>query len=384
MRIVITEFMDPRAVAQLEARHEVLYAPDLVDNPAQLLTEARTADAIIVRNRTQVRGDLLDQLTQCRCVGRLGVGLDNIDVEGCVDRNISVFPATGANSLSVAEYVISAMMTLLRPVFSATTQMTQGKWPRAALSDGGEVGGKRLGVIGYGAIGQTSARLARGLGMTVIAFDAMLPPDAPIFARTGVQAADLDTLLKTADVITLHVPLVASTRGLIGADQLARMAIERGTDGFADVLLRFGDEVIRDGDIDRKKLAEIVFSDESSRKDLEAIIHPRVQALFAQAVADLDIDDILIYEIPLLVETGASEKFDYVITVESDIELRKARLLKKGLYISQIEKRMASQASEEARTAVADAVIRNDGDEDSLLRQVENLWESVLLPQSLG
>ena len=171
---------------------------------------------------------------------------------------------------------------------------------------------------------------------------------------------------------------------VIDADQLARMAIERGTDGFADVLLRFGDEVIRNGDIDRKKLAEIVFSDEGARKDLEGIIHPRVQALFAQAVADLDIDDILIYEIPLLVETGASVKFDYVITVESDIELRKARLLKKGLYISQIEKRMASQASEEARTAVADAVIRNDGDEDSLLRQVENLWESVLLPQSLG
>jgi dephospho-CoA kinase len=171
---------------------------------------------------------------------------------------------------------------------------------------------------------------------------------------------------------------------VIDADQLARMAIERGTDGFADVLLHFGDEVIRNGDIDRKKLAEIVFSDEGARKDLEAIIHPRVQTLFAQAVADLDIDDILIYEIPLLVETGASEKFDYVITVESDIELRKARLLKKGLYISQIEKRMASQASEEARTAVADAVIRNDGDEDSLLRQVENLWESVLLPQSLG
>jgi dephospho-CoA kinase len=171
---------------------------------------------------------------------------------------------------------------------------------------------------------------------------------------------------------------------VIDADQLARMAIERGTDGFADVLLRFGDEVILNGDIDRKKLAEIVFSDEKARKDLESIIHPRVQALFAQAVADLELDDILIYEIPLLVETGAAEKFDYVLTVESDIELRKARLLKKGLYISQIEKRMASQASEEARTAIAGAVIRNDGDEDSLLRQVENLWESVLLPQSLG
>jgi len=171
---------------------------------------------------------------------------------------------------------------------------------------------------------------------------------------------------------------------VIDADQLARMAIERGTDGFADVLLRFGEEIIVNGDIDRKKLAEIVFSDEKARKDLEAIIHPRVQAIFAEAVADLDHDDILIYEIPLLVETGAAEKFDFVITVESGIELRKARLLKKGLYISQIEKRIASQASESARESIADAVIRNDGDEDSLLRTVENLWESVLVPQSLG
>jgi len=171
---------------------------------------------------------------------------------------------------------------------------------------------------------------------------------------------------------------------VIDADQLARMAIERGTDGFADVLLRFGEEIILNGDIDRKKLAEIVFSDEKARRDLEAIIHPRVQAMFAEAVADLEHSDILIYEIPLLVETGAAEKFDFVVTVESDLELRKARLLKKGLYISQIEKRIASQASEAAREAIADAVIRNDSDEDSLLRKVENLWESVLVPQSLG
>ena len=171
---------------------------------------------------------------------------------------------------------------------------------------------------------------------------------------------------------------------VIDADQLARMAIERGTEGFAEVLLKFGEDIILNGDIDRKKLAEIVFSDEAARRDLEAIIHPRVQAMFAEAIADLDHDDILIYEIPLLVETGAAVKFDFVITVESDIELRKARLLKKGLYISQIEKRIASQASEAAREAIADAVIRNDGDEDSLLRKVENLWESVLVPQSLG
>ena len=171
---------------------------------------------------------------------------------------------------------------------------------------------------------------------------------------------------------------------VIDADQLARMVIERGTDGFAEVLLRFGDEVILNGDIDRKKLAEIVFSDPSARADLEAIIHPRVQAIFAEAVADLDYDDILIYEIPLLAETNAAEKFDYVITVESDLELRKERLLKRGLYISQIEKRIAAQASPESREALADTVFYNNSDEDSLLRQVENLWESVLLPQSLG
>jgi dephospho-CoA kinase len=171
---------------------------------------------------------------------------------------------------------------------------------------------------------------------------------------------------------------------VVDADQLARIAIERGSDGFAEVLLRFGDEIILNGDIDRKKLAEIVFSDEGARKDLEKIIHPRVQATFAEVVEDLEHDDILIYEIPLLAETDAAEKFDYIITVEADIELRKARLLKRGLYISQIEKRMAAQASQESREAIADSVIRNDGDEDSLLRQVENLWESVLLPLSLG
>lgn len=171
---------------------------------------------------------------------------------------------------------------------------------------------------------------------------------------------------------------------VIDADHLARIAIERGSDGFAEVLLRFGEEIILNGDIDRKKLAEIVFSDEGARKDLEAIIHPRIQAIFAEAVADLNHDDILIYEIPLLAETDAADKFDYVITVEADLDLRKERLLKRGLYISQIEKRIAVQASEESRIALADSVIRNHGDEDSLLRQVENLWESVLLPLSLG
>jgi len=171
---------------------------------------------------------------------------------------------------------------------------------------------------------------------------------------------------------------------VVDADQLAKTAIERGSDGFAEVMMRFGDEIIVNGDIDRKKLAEIIFSDAKARADLEAIIHPKVQALFAEVVSDLNPNDILIYEIPLLVETAASSKFDYIITVEADLEVRKERLLKKGLYISQIEKRIAAQASPAEREAIANTVLLNNADEDALLRQVENLWEDVLQPLCLG
>lgn len=222
-RIVISEFMDPRAVAQLEAVHDVLYDPQLVGDAARLRDEAATADALIVRNLTQVRGELLAAMARCRVVGRLGVGLDNIDVPACEARGIKVIPATGANALSVAEYVIASTMLLLRGAFASSAAVAAGRWPRAALGNGRETAGQTLGIIGFGSIGQTTARLARGLGMQVIAFDAMLTPDAPIFVQTGVRFVALDELISGADVITLHVPLVDTTRGLFNAACIARM-----------------------------------------------------------------------------------------------------------------------------------------------------------------
>ena len=165
---------------------------------------------------------------------------------------------------------------------------------------------------------------------------------------------------------------------VVDADQLSRVAIERGSEGFDEVLLRFGESILRDGDIDRKALAEIVFADPSARADLEAIIHPRVSELFNDVVADLAPDETLIYEIPLLVESNAAANFDLVITVEADLEIRKERLRKRGMFISEIERRIAAQASREEREAQADHVITNDGDEDALLRSVENLWEDLL------
>ncbi|MES2990001.1 MAG: hydroxyacid dehydrogenase [Pseudomonadota bacterium] len=223
MRIVITEFMDESAVDALRATHEVLYDPKLVDAPARLHAEAATADAIIVRNRTQVRGELIAALARCRVVGRLGVGLDNIDVPACEARGMKVIPATGANALSVAEYVIATAMLLLRGAYQSTPDVVAGTWPRPALSNGREVGGKTLGLVGFGSIGQLTAKLAQGVGMNVIAFDAVMDASNPAFAQAGVACTGLDELVATADVISLHVPLLASTRNLFDAKRIAAM-----------------------------------------------------------------------------------------------------------------------------------------------------------------
>jgi len=164
---------------------------------------------------------------------------------------------------------------------------------------------------------------------------------------------------------------------VIDADQLARAAIERGSDGFDEVVALFGDSVLKDGNIDRRALGELIFKDPTAKAKLENIIHPFVRREFEEAVASLKGDQVLVYEIPLLVETKAHERFDVVITVESEMENRIARLRGRGMHISEIEGRIAAQASREQRIEVADFLIENDGSEDDLLRQVENIWDSL-------
>lgn len=165
---------------------------------------------------------------------------------------------------------------------------------------------------------------------------------------------------------------------VIDADQLAREAIEPGSSGFDEVVALFGSQILNDGDIDRRDLGKIVFSDSKKRKELEAIIHPRVQDALALRIKGLNPGDILIYEVPLLVETGAQKKFDYIITVESDIENRLDRLFERGLDEDEAERRIAAQASQAEREAVADFVIVNDGDRAELFTEVVRIWESEL------
>ena len=167
----------------------------------------------------------------------------------------------------------------------------------------------------------------------------------------------------------------------IDADQLARQAIEKGSPGFNEVISTFGEEILSDGEIDRQRLGSIVFRDSSKRKELESIIHPRVQEALALKIKSLSPGDILIYEIPLLVETGAAGKFDYIITVESDIENRLDRLFERGLEEDEAQRRIAAQASQSERESVADYVVVNDGERANLFADVARVWEGELQPR---
>lgn len=218
--IIITEFMDDATVRSAFAGRDVLYDPALVDRPDELLQAVPGARALIVRNRTQVRGSLLEAAARLSVVGRLGVGLDNIDVEACRKRRIAIVPATGANDDAVAEYVVTAVLMLLRGAWLATPRTIAGEWPRMDLI-GREVAGRMLGLLGFGAIARAAAARARALGMAVAAHDPFVA--ATDAAWRGVERVALDELFERSDAVSLHVPLTDATRNLVDARLLALM-----------------------------------------------------------------------------------------------------------------------------------------------------------------
>lgn len=218
--IVITEFMDEAAIREHLGAFEVLYDPKLVDQPQLLGSALSDCRALVVRNRTQVRAALLESAPRLRVVGRLGVGLDNIDVAACTARNVRVYPATGANDLAVAEYVICAAMLLLRRAWFATEAVVAGKWPRMELI-GQELAGKRLGLVGFGAIARLTAQKAIALGMSVAAYDPFVEPRNA--AWRGIERLELPQLLAMSDVVSLHTPLTQQTRHLIDAGAIEQM-----------------------------------------------------------------------------------------------------------------------------------------------------------------
>ncbi|MBP0618314.1 hydroxyacid dehydrogenase [Jiella mangrovi] len=218
--VVISEFMDGASVDRIRQKHETLYGPDLVDRPDDLAAALGDARAFIVRNRTKVTQALLDHAPHLQCVGRLGVGLDNIDLPACEARGVTVYPATGANDVAVAEYVMTTALMLLRGSYARSADVAAGKWPRQEMM-GREGMDKRLGLVGYGAIARQVATRARPFGFEIAAFDPFLGKDDPAWA--GTQSLELGELLQTSDVISLHVPLTDRTRHLVGAEALGSM-----------------------------------------------------------------------------------------------------------------------------------------------------------------
>ena len=215
--ILITEFMDESAVDLLKRKYNVYYDSSLAEDSNSLVKLLNKMKALIVRNKTLVTKELIENAPNLTCVGRLGVGLDNIDLNACEEQNITVYPALGANSHSVAEYVICASMLLLRKAYFKKNEMIAGNWPRQE-SSGSEVYGKTLGLIGFGDIAQKTRDLAQGLGIKTVAYDPYLDKDSNLWKET--KNLLLDNLLSISDIISLHIPLNKETKNLIDEKKL--------------------------------------------------------------------------------------------------------------------------------------------------------------------
>lgn len=224
-RIVVAEFLQSQFIDVLEKTYDVYYDPDLYSKRRVLHSEVETARAIFIRNRTFIDSELLNAANSLQVVGRLGVGLDNIDMNACDAAGVEVIPATGANAVSVAEYVLGAMLVLSRNIYGMTPSMLAGQWPRQGHAFGQELMGKTLGLIGYGSIAREVAFRAKSFGMNIAAYDPYISTDDP--AWEAAHRVDLPELLASADFVSVHTSLTKETSGLI--DQNALENVKRGT-----------------------------------------------------------------------------------------------------------------------------------------------------------
>jgi D-3-phosphoglycerate dehydrogenase len=198
---------------------KISYEPEIT--PEQIMEKISNFDIVIVRSRTKITKEMIDRATQCKIIARVGVGLDNIDVEAAKAKNIRVINAVEGAMNAVAELVLGLMLSMAREIPRADREIRNGKWLKKELM-GIELSGKYLGIVGLGNIGKRLAKLARGLNMNIIGFDVM--PIADDFARdVGLIKADIDTLISSADFISFHVPLTDSTNHLVNAKRISTM-----------------------------------------------------------------------------------------------------------------------------------------------------------------
>ncbi|ANI99050.1 3-phosphoglycerate dehydrogenase [Polynucleobacter wuianus] len=221
--ILISEFITSQALETLRSKHAVVYEPELYKDRPALIAALQKIDALIVRNLTQVNEEILLGAPNLRVVGRLGVGLENIELPACAKRNIKVIPATGANAESVAEYVVGAAVALTRGFIPATISTLKGEWPRPRFSSYHEFLGKSLGIVGFGSIGRVVAKKGNAFGLQCIAYDPMLSGGSVELDGFSVPLLPLNELLAQSDAVTLHLPFLPETKNLFNASTLDQM-----------------------------------------------------------------------------------------------------------------------------------------------------------------
>ncbi len=241
-KILITENIAGAGIEALRARYDVTRDKDLWRKPEELLAAVGSFDALVVRNQTKVTAELLGRADRCLVVGRAGVGVDNVDVQAASERGIVVAFTPEENSLSVAEYVLGAMLSLARRFPGADRSVKAGDWKRMEFL-GVELFGKTLGILGIGRIGARVARRAAAFGMRILAFDPYLTRHHFHITETGATLVDLETILRESDVLSIHLPLTPDTRGMIRRDTLAKMKPT------AFLINTSRGEIVREGDL---------------------------------------------------------------------------------------------------------------------------------------
>ena len=198
---------------------KITYEPEIT--PEQISEKIKNFDVVIVRSRTKLTKDLIEKASKCKIIARVGVGLDNIDQNAAKEKGIRVINAVEGAMNAVAELVIGLMLSLAREIPRADREVRNGNWIKKELM-GTELRGKYLGIVGLGNIGKRLGRLARALNMNIIGFD-VVPIDDEFSKEVGLMKTDIDTLLASSDYVSLHVPLLDSTKHMIDSTKMASM-----------------------------------------------------------------------------------------------------------------------------------------------------------------
>ena len=220
INILITEFIDPEALKILSKDFNVIYKKDIWENSDYLKKEINKFEGIIIRNKTNLNQSILEKAANLKYIGRLGVGLDNIDTEYCKKNNIFVQPATGMNADSVAEYVISSSLSLLKKTKLINAKTQSGQWPRTSITTN-ELKGKILGLIGFGDIAKKVLKLINAFEVTTIAFDPFITSQE--MEEHNVKKVTFENFLSLADIISIHVPLNNETKYLFDKKTFQKM-----------------------------------------------------------------------------------------------------------------------------------------------------------------